>query len=79
MFCEDMYRNTSLCISCMSQQRLAGHYNCIVCCDNHMSGRASGLFLAIKNKIEHGRSWESWHMECWGIFGDLVLEFELDT
>lgn len=79
MFCEDLFHNTPLCISCMSRHRLLGQYNCDVCDENHMAGRAGGLFRAIKNKLSPDMANESWHIECWGIFGDLVLEFGLDA
>lgn len=81
MFCEDLFHNTPLCISCMNRHRSPGHYNCDGCMNNHMNGRAVELFASIKNKMrgEVGEPGESWHIECWGVFGDLVLEFGLDT
>ena len=79
MFCEDLYHNTTLCISCLSRDRWDGHYNCDICHGYHMAGRARGLFSAIKNKLSLDMANESWHRECWVIFGDLVLEFGLDN
>lgn len=75
MFCEDLFHHTTLCISCMSRNRSVGRYNCDVCMNKHMIGSARGLFSAIKSKLICDFQYESWHIECWGVFGDLVLEF----
>lgn len=78
MFCDYLYRCTGLCISCMSRIRRDYYYICEYC--SSICGRAAGLFREIQNKTNCLQNCsEADHRERWGIFGDLALEFGLDT